>query len=222
MTSSVVYGAVYRNTVPLVTYSVEPGSWDNVYVNMVNHGKVQIGFNPMQINNMTLGILSEKTGLAFLLVMKGNEESVLIKSLEDLKSDFLRRNLNWQACGQNDLYPEYGGRLKELMDFYGRSQKIGAIQTNMQDSIQSMNEALESALLRGQNLEKFDNLADSIGSSASVYQQDARKLKNKMCWQKYQWYIIGGGIVLLLFLILLFSLCGGFDLKPHCIKPKSE
>lgn len=218
MSSSIVYAAVFRGDVPLVEHSTESGSWDKIYVNMLSHKNLQSGFNGRNVNNMTFGILIERDSLAFLLVMMGSEENLLNKNLEDFRSDFLRRNLPWRTCNKNELQPIYGTRIKELMEIYERSLKVSKITSNLQDSVATMNESLENAVLRGKRLENIEDLADTLGSSTSLYQENSRRLKTKNCFRKYQWYIVGCVIVVLMLLILLFSICGGFDLKPRCIK----
>ena len=65
------YAGIYRETIPLVTCSTENGNWDRVFLNMSEHGQIKDGMQIMNVNGYLWGIMKEREGLTFLIVIFG-------------------------------------------------------------------------------------------------------------------------------------------------------
>ena len=219
------FAGIYRDTTPLVTCSLEAGTWDRVFLNMCDHGKIKDGTQIMNVNGYLWGILREKEGLTFLIVNKGFTQIATEEALQRLKSDFIRANLNWRTAEQLSLMSEYEGKLSDFMYKISQQAKISAIQSNMVDTQESMKATYEEVLTRGMNMDNLTSLSDQLETNATIYKEEATDLRRKMFWRKYRLYFLIGLLAIAFIYILLVVGCGGFDLKPNCIhedKPQEQ
>ena len=220
--TSCCFSGIYRDTTPLCTCSTENGNWDRVFLNMCEHGQVKDGTQIMNVNGYIWGILKEKEGLTFLIVCRNVNQQTVDESLQQLKSQFVRSNLNWKTAEQLSLMTAFEGKLSDFMRRVSTQGKLASIQANINETTDTMKSSYEEVLIRGINMENLTSLSDQLDQSATMYKEESTELKKAMCWRKYRFYVIGSIIVLIVLYVILVIICGGFDLKPRCIAENSS
>ncbi|EAX90521.1 Synaptobrevin family protein [Trichomonas vaginalis G3] len=213
------FAGIYRGSIPLVTHSTEDGMWDRIFLNMCENGKVKQGIQLLNTNGYLMGILRDVDDLSFMIVTKDIDDKTAEDHLQRLKSEFIRANLNWRTAEQLSLMSVYEGKLTDFMTRVTRQAKVSKIETNVSGTMDEMKEQYYELFQRQCNLEHINQLAEELDSHSGLYENNAVKLKRKLCWERYRWYVIGGSITLIVFLIIIIVSCGGFNLQPRCIKP---
>ena len=216
------YAGIYRETIPLVTCSTENGNWDRVFLNMSEHGQIKDGMQIMNVNGYLWGIMKEREGLTFLIVNKSIDQKTTEEALQQLKSQFIRANLNWRGAEQLGLMPIYESKLSDFMKTVSTQGKMASIKNNLMDTTQSMTDTYEELLIRGRTVEDVTSLSDKLETNTTIYIEEARNLKIKIFFRKYGRYIIFAVVGIILFYTLLAIGCGGFDLQPRCIKEQPK
>ena len=218
---NICFAGIYRNSTPLVIYSTENGTWDKVFLNMCEHGNIKDGVQIMNTNGYLWGILRDKDGLTFFIVTQGFTQQSTEESLQQLKSQFIRSNLDWRNAEQLGLTAEYQNKLAHFVVRSSQQAKISIIKQNMNDTQDGMTSAYGELLIRDMNLNQLGNLSDQLETNTKIYNDEAKVLQRHLCWRKYKNYVfVTLAILVFLYLIIVIS-CGGFDLKPRCIKPKT-
>ena len=216
------YAGIYRETIPLVTCSTENGNWDRVFLNMSEHGQIKDGIQIMNVNGYLWGIMKEREGLTFLIVNKNIDQKTTEESLQQLKSQFIRANLNWRGAEQLGLMPEYESKLSDFMRTVSTQGKMATIQSNLVDTTQNMTDTYEELLIRGRRIEDVTSLSDQLETNTTIYVEEARNLKFKLFFRKYKYHFLVGIAILIIFYLILALACGGFDLQPRCIKEEPK
>ena len=216
------YAGIYRETIPLVTCSTENGNWDRVFLNMSEHGQIKDGIQIMNVNGYLWGIMKEREGLTFLIVNKNIDQKTTEESLQQLKSQFIRANLNWRGAEQLGLMPEYESKLSDFMRTVSTQGKMATIQSNLVDTTQNMTDTYEELLIRGRRIEDVTSLSDQLETNTTIYVEEARNLKFKLFFRKYKYHFLVGIVILIIFYLILALACGGFDLQPRCIKEEPK
>ena len=213
------YVGIYRGTIPLVTVSSVPGTWDKLYLNMCEHNQIIDGVQTMQKSDgYYWGVFRDKDSLTFLIVNKGINQVVMESSLESLRSGFHRHQLDWKKSEQHGLKIHYEGTLSAFMQKVTRDLKVKQVQMNVAEISDNMSESYQNVLLRGKNLDQVTQLTDQLGSTTTLYKRESVNVKRSFCWEKYRWTFFLIIILLIFIYIIAILFCGGIDLKPYCFK----
>ena len=105
------------------------------------------------------------------------------------------------------LQQDFGDQIKEMIK-QSNTSKIQMIEANIGDAQHNLNEALQQAMLRGDTLESMNEKADTMALNAHEYDRSAVRLRRRMCWQKYKWYLFTILAIIVLLVIILLSICG--------------
>lgn len=198
---SCCFAAVYREKIPLVNFSAEPGNWDKLYANMVQHSQIHEGFQVNKADGFSWAIHLGDGGLTFVIVARGADTYFLERCIDTLKSSFLVSNpTGWRTCDAFGLQNVYEGSLRSSLAQFSQALRSQTKAAPIMDLTHAVNVPLE------RDLRSFD---ESFVPGGSIMRH-----KKKKC----MWYVV---IVLLavviLYLIIALS-CGGFDFRPRCLK----
>ncbi|KAJ8900085.1 hypothetical protein K2173_024201 [Erythroxylum novogranatense] len=109
---------------------------------------------------------------------------------------------------------EFGPRLKEHMQYVmnhpeeiSRISKLKAQITEVKGIVM---DNIEKVLDRGERIELLVDKTENLQFQADSFQRQGRQLRRKMWLQNLQMKLMVGGAILILIIILLFLVCGGF------------
>ena len=162
--------------------------------------------------NIVIKILSEQNGTNFCCVADSScNPRNTVTFLEELSRQWVQRyGPAPPPFSENQKQGEFGPVIQSTMSGYntGTNQKISMIKQNIAQAQETMAKNLEEALRRGEKLEDMEAKAQNLNDHAHEFERNANKLKNRMCWQKWQYYIIGAVIVVVVIVIIIMIACG--------------
>lgn len=77
---------------------------------------------------------------------------------------------------------EDSGSFKDDEDT-SKNNKMKQVQKAIESSKQSVRNAIDRALERGEKLEELESKADNLVDEAAIFQKSATKVQREMCWQ---------------------------------------
>jgi hypothetical protein len=153
-------------------------------------------------------VLCEKSGLRFgCLAHSTTSEANGFEFLTNLQSRWVRMN----GAGAVAPNPEFGQtELATQLRSYNSAQydKIARIRDSAQEAQREMSQNIQRALERGEAIDDMSSKADTLRDSAQTFHRKATDLKNQMCWEKWRWRLLAGGVVLVVILAIVWFACG--------------
>jgi vesicle-associated membrane protein 7 len=86
--------------------------------------------------------------------------------------------------------------------------KIAVIKDNLREAQIQTSENLALALERGEAIDTMSTKAETMLDSAVTFKREATHLKNQMRCEKYRWYFVGAGVIVLIILAIVWMACG--------------
>ncbi|XP_027349862.1 vesicle-associated membrane protein 722 isoform X1 [Abrus precatorius] len=140
-----------------------------------------------------------------------------IAFLERIKEDFTKKYAGGKAAtaAANSLNKEFGPKLKEQMqycvDHPEEISKIAKVKAQVTEVKGVMMENIEKVLDRGEKIELLVDKTENLRSQAQDFRQQGTKIRRKMWFQNMKIKLIVLGIIIALILIIVLSVCGGFN-----------
>lgn len=192
------YAAVLRDDIPLVQHCPKPGNFDIFYQKFCERNTITPGRTIIQCDGFHWGIQLETTGLTFLCVIKQpKDQTVLEKSLEDIKSRFLRLYASsWKTSAPFSLQTSFEPqleRVKQSIETWFRVEEQSIIELSASGE--------QEALI---NERPSISVLSTLGSNARK-----RRMKKTLV-------ACSVAILLLVIYLALVMICGGWDLTPKC------
>ncbi|KAH9784925.1 hypothetical protein KPL71_009807 [Citrus sinensis] len=226
---SLIYSFVARGTVILAEYTEFTGNFTGIAAQCLQK-------LPSSNNKFTYNC----DGHTFnYLVDDGFIESVgrqvPIAFLERVKEDFIKRYGGGKAATAvaNGLNKEFGPKLKEHMQYcidhpeeISKLAKVKAqvseVKGVMMDNIEKFllvgyadvlfnNKFMMQVLDRGEKIELLVDRTENLRSQAQDFRQQGTQMRRKMWFQNMKIKLIVLGIIIALILIIVLSVCGGFN-----------
>lgn len=209
--SNISYVAIARNTTILAQDAVASGNFDQWTTDIL----AQI--NPSQNQIMTekgqyrFFIIHEQSGLNVVCAASSTVQGkIAFDFLDDVQKRFnLQYARTWKNATAFGMQQEFSSQLHALLT-QANDDKIRRIKSNIAEAQETMTEAMQSALLRGDKIENMSQKADVLANNAKDYERSATRVKRKMCWEKYRWYLIGVVLFIIIILIIVLIACDGF------------
>lgn len=192
------YAAVLRGDVPLAQFCPISGNFDLFFQKLYEKDTLKPGRTIILSEGYHWGIQLESSGLTFLCVVRQpRDQSVLDRTLDDIKSRFLRlHSSDWQNAAPFALQTSFETQL-ELVK-------------------QSVQAVYRTPLVANEDLEVTDQ--DELLGEPHVTTPKEPKDKKTVI-------LFAAGLlavaVIVVYLILALA-CGGWNLQPRCIKPTDE
>ncbi|VAI38380.1 unnamed protein product [Triticum turgidum subsp. durum] len=208
---SLIYAFVARGTVVLAEYTEFTGNFTTI----ASQCLVKL---PASNNKFTYNC----DGHTFnYLVEDGFIESVgqqmPIAFLVRVKDDFSKRYAGGKAAtaAPSSLNREFGSKLKEHMqycvDHPEEINKLAKVQAQVSEVKNVMMENIEKVLDRGEKIELLVDKTENLRSQAQDFRQQGTQVRRKMWLQNMKIKLIVLGIIVALILIIILSVCHGFN-----------
>lgn len=89
------------------------------------------------------------------------------------------------------------------------SSKIAIVQNQINETTSIMKKNIEQVLNRGEKLEDLEKKTDDIRIESIEFEQTSRKLKDEMCWKKYQLQLIIIGVIITIVSLIIILIVFG-------------
>jgi len=207
------YTLVARGTTPLAEFSLVTGNNRAIAVKMLENIDPKTARAVVEQGEYIFMTLTEPDRITFLILTeKTVASSARISFLEDLKNKWRSRYGNSAAgFAPNSKNAEFGQtEMAALIRNFnsGLYQKIGAAKANLEATQDQMTQNLTMALARGEQLSVMASKAENIRDSASTFRREATNVRRRMCFQKWRWYILGIGILVVVIFVVVWAACG--------------
>jgi len=168
-------------------------------------------------DNHTFNYLVED-GFAYCVVADESVgRQVPMAFLERVKEDFKRRYGGGRAdtAVANSLNRDFGSKLKEHMqycvDHPEEISKLAKVKAQVSEVKGVMMDNIEKVLDRGEKIELLVDKTENLRFQAQDFQKKGTDLRRKMWFQNMKVKLIVLGIVVALILIIVLSICHGFN-----------
>ncbi|XP_074583219.1 putative vesicle-associated membrane protein 726 [Curcuma longa] len=212
---TLIYSFVARGTVILAEYTAFPGNFTTVASqclqklpstnNRFNYNSDGHTFNYLVENGFTYCVVANESA--------GRQTPIAF--LERVKEDFGKKYAAKAAnAAANSLNGQYKSKLKEHMrycvDHPEEINKIAKVKAQVSEVKGVMMENIEKVLERGEKIELLVDKTDNLRSQAQDFRQQGTKMRRKMWVENMKIKLAVFGIVILLMLLILISICHGF------------
>jgi len=214
---SLIYSFVARGTVVLAEYTEFKGNFTSIAAQCLQ--KLPASNNKFTYNcdNHTFNYLVED-GFAYCVVADESVgRQVPMAFLERVKEDFKRRYGGGRAdtAVANSLNRDFGSKLKEHMqycvDHPEEISKLAKVKAQVSEVKGVMMDNIEKVLDRGEKIELLVDKTENLRFQAQDFQKKGTDLRRKMWFQNMKVKLIVLGIVVALILIIVLSICHGFN-----------
>ncbi|GMI73503.1 vesicle-associated membrane protein 726 [Hibiscus trionum] len=214
---SLIYAFVARGTVVIADYTEFTGNFTAIASQCLQ--KLPATNNKFTYNcdGHTFNYLVDN-GYAYCVVaVESAGRQVPIAFLERIKEDFTKRYGGGKAAtaSANSLSKEFGPKLKEQMqyciDHPEEISKIAKVKAQVSEVKGVMIENIEKVLDRGVKIEILVDKTENLRSQAQDFRQIGTRMRRKMWLQNMKVKLIVLGILIALILIIVLSICGGFN-----------
>ena len=203
---SILYAAVIKKDVAICS-GPQPNASVNsslkAYCSQIHGGRV----HQLEQGKNLVKILTENNQLNFCCVCEATcNGHTALQFLEELSRQWVRKyGTSPPPFAENQKNGEFGPVIQSTLSSFNseQNQKISTIKPNLAEAQETMAKNLEEALRRGEKLEDMEAKAQGLKEHASEFERNSSTLKNKMCWQKWRYYIIGAIVAIVLIAIIV-------------------
>ncbi|XP_039046266.1 vesicle-associated membrane protein 722-like [Hibiscus syriacus] len=214
---SLIYAFVARGTVVIADYTEFTGNFTAIASQCLQ--KLPATNNKFTYNcdGYTFNYLVDNGYTYCVVAVESTGRQVPIAFLERIKEDFIKRYGGGKAAtaSANSLSKEFGPKLKEHMqyciDHPEEISKIAKVKAQVSEVKGVMIENIEKVLDRGGKIDILVDKTEDLRSQAQDFRQQGTRMRRKMWWQNMKVKLIVLGILIALILIIVLSICGGFN-----------
>ncbi|KAH1081513.1 hypothetical protein E1A91_D11G153100v1 [Gossypium mustelinum] len=214
---SLIYAFVARGTVVLADYTEFSGNFTSIASQCLQ--KLPASNNKFTYNcdGHTFNYLVDNGFTYCVVAVESAGRQVPIAFLERIKEDFTKRYGGGKAAAApaNSLSKEFGPKLKEHMqyciDHPEEVSKIAKVKAQVSEVKGVMMENIEKVLDRGEKIELLVDKSENLRSQAQDFRQQGTQMRRKMWLQNMKIKLIVLGILIALILIIVLSVCHGFN-----------
>ncbi|KAG9446909.1 hypothetical protein H6P81_013037 [Aristolochia fimbriata] len=214
---SLIYAFVARGTVILCEYTEFTGNFTSIAAQCLQ--KLPASNNKFTYNcdSHTFNYLVED-GFTFCVVaVESAGRQIPIAFLERVKEDFKKRYGGGKAATAvaNSLNRDFGSKLKGHMqycvDHPEEISKLAKVKAQVSEVKGVMMENIEKVLDRGEKIELLVDKTEDLRSQAQDFRSQGTKMRRKMWLENMKIKLIVLGIIIALILIIILSICHGFQ-----------
>lgn len=217
--SSLIYAFVARGSVILAEHTDFSGNFNSIAFQCLqklpansNNNKFTFNadahtFNYLVDNGFTYCVVAEESA----------GRQIPIAFLERVKDDFLSKYGGGKAAAApaNGLNKEFGSKLKEHMrycvDHPEEISKLAKVKAQVSEVKGVMMENIEKVLDRGEKIELLVDKTENLHNQAQDFRNTGTQLRRKMWLQNMKIKLIVLAIIVALILIIVLSVCKGFN-----------
>ncbi|KAG7028772.1 putative vesicle-associated membrane protein, partial [Cucurbita argyrosperma subsp. argyrosperma] len=192
---TLIYSFVARGTVIIAEYTGFSGNFTSIASQCLQ--KLPASNNKFTYNcdGHTFNYLVENGFTYCVVAIEAAGRQIPIAFLERVKEDFNKR---------------YGGG-KASTAAAKKISKLAKVKAQVSEVKGVMMENIEKVLDRGEKIELLVDKTENLRSQAQDFRTQGTKMKRKMWYQNMKMKLIVFGIVLALILIIILSICHGFN-----------
>ncbi|KAI3455838.1 hypothetical protein Pfo_012501 [Paulownia fortunei] len=216
---TLIYALVARGTPPVVLaeYTEFSGNFNSIAYQCLQ--KLPSSNNKFTYNcdNHTFNYLVHD-GFTYCVVAEESAgRQVPMAFLERIKDDFLSKYGGGKAATTpaNGLNKEFGPKLKEHMQYCiehpEEISKLAKVKAQVSEVKGVMMENIEKVLDRGEKIELLVDKTENLHQQAQDFRTTGTKIRRKMWLQNMKIKLIVLAIVIALILIIVLSVCKGFN-----------
>lgn len=214
---SLIYSFVSRGTMILSEYTEFTGNFTTIAAQCLQ--KLPATNNKFTYNcdGHTFNYLVED-GFTFCVVAAESVGRQLpMAFLERIKENFTKKYGAGKAATAvaHSLNKEFGPKLKEQMqycvDHPEEMSKLSKVKAQVSEVKGVMMENIEKVLDRGEKIELLVDKTETLRSQAQDFRTQGTQLRRNMWLQNMKIKLIVLGIIVALILIIVLSVCGGFN-----------
>ncbi|KAG6429233.1 hypothetical protein SASPL_107278 [Salvia splendens] len=200
---SLIYSFVARGTVILAEYTEFTGNFTGIAAQCLQ--KLPASNNKFTYNcdGHTFNYLVEDGFTYCVVAVESVGRQLPIAFLERIKEDFTKKYGGGKAATAvaNSLNKEFGSKLKEQMQYC----------VDHPDEISKLAKVKAQVLDRGEKIELLVDKTENLRSQAQDFRTQGTKMRRKMWLQNMKIKLIVLAIIIALILIIVLSVCGGFN-----------
>ncbi|KAL8508465.1 hypothetical protein ACS0TY_018915 [Phlomoides rotata] len=216
---TLIYALVARGTPPVVLaeYTEFSGNFNSIAYQCLQ--KLPASNNKFTYNcdNHTFNYLVHD-GFTYCVVAEESAgRQIPMAFLERIKDDFVAKYAGGKAATApaNGLNREFGPKLKEHMIYCTEHpdeiSKLAKVKAQVSEVKGVMMENIEKVLDRGEKIELLVDKTENLHNQAQDFRTTGTKIRRKMWLQNMKIKLIVLGIVIALILIIILSVCKGFN-----------
>ncbi|KAG6583799.1 putative vesicle-associated membrane protein [Cucurbita argyrosperma subsp. argyrosperma] len=214
---SLIYAFVARGTVILSEYTEYSGNFNSIAFQCLQ--KLPTANNKFTYNcdGHTFNYLVDNGYTYCVVATESAGRQVPIAFLERVKDDFVSKYGGGKAATApaNSLNKEFGSKLKEHMqycvDHPEEISKLAKVKAQVSEVKGVMMENIEKVLDRGEKIELLVDKTENLHNQAQDFKSSGTKIRRKMWLQNMKIKLIVLGILIALILIIVLSVCRGFN-----------
>ncbi|XP_024983715.1 putative vesicle-associated membrane protein 726 [Cynara cardunculus var. scolymus] len=210
---SLIYSFVARGKVILAEYTEFKGNFTTVAAQCLE--KLPPNNNRFTYNcdGHTFNYLIDNGYTFCVVAVESAGRQLPMAFLERVKDDFNKKYAGGKAASAaaKSLNKSFGPKLKEQMVYCvthpEEIDKIAKVKAQVSEVKGVMMENIEKVLDRGEKIELLVDKTDNLRNQANDFKKQGTKMKRKMWVQNMKIKLIVGGLVLVLILLVVMSIC---------------
>jgi len=214
---NLIYSFVARGTVILSEYTEFSGNFTSIASQCLQ--KLPATNNKFTYNcdGHTFNFLVSDGFTYCVVAVESVGRQIPMAFLERVKDDFNKRYGGGKAATAvaKSLNKEFGPKLKEHMqycvDHPDEMNKLAKVQAQISEVKGVMMENIEKVLDRGEKIELLVDKTENLRSQAQDFRTTGTQMRRKMWLQNMKIKLIVLGIIIALILIIVLSVCHGFN-----------
>ncbi|XP_050234806.1 vesicle-associated membrane protein 722-like [Mercurialis annua] len=214
---SLIYTFVSRGTVILAEYTEFSGNFNSIAFQCLQ--KLPSSNNKFTYNcdAHTFNYLVDNGFTYCVVADESAGRQVPMAFLERIKEDFMAKYGSGKAAvaPANSLDKEFGPKLKDHMqycvDHPEEISKLAKVKAQVSEVKGVMMENIEKVLDRGEKIELLVDKTENLHNQAQDFRSTGTKIRRKMWLQNMKIKLIVLAIVIALILIIVLSVCKGFN-----------
>lgn len=212
-----IYAFVARGSDILADYTNFNGNFDSIAFQCLQKLPASNSKFTYNCDGHTFNYLVDK-GFTYCVVAEESAgRQVPIACLERIKDDFVLKygGEKASAAPSNSLKKEFGPRLRDHMqycvDHPEELSKLTKVKAQVSEVKGVMMENIEKVLDRGEKIELLVDKTENLRDQAQDFRSTGTQLRRKMWLQNMKVKLIVLGIIIALILIIVLSVCHGFN-----------
>ncbi|KAK7350264.1 hypothetical protein VNO77_08636 [Canavalia gladiata] len=214
---SLIYSFVARGTVILAEHTDFNGNFMSIALQCLQ--KLPASNNKFTYNcdGHTFNYLVDNGFTYCVVAVESVGRQIPMAFLERIKEDFTKRYVGGKAATATakSLNREFGPKLKEHMQYCAdhpeEVSKLAKVKAQVSEVKEVMMENIEKVLDRGEKIEVLVDKTENLRYQAQDFRQQGTQLRRKMWYQNMKIKLIVLGIIIALILIIVLSVCHGFN-----------
>ncbi|XP_047945365.1 vesicle-associated membrane protein 721-like isoform X1 [Salvia hispanica] len=165
-----------------------------------------LGFDFGQLTvSLPKNLLENRSQSHFWNALKliSGKDMVVVKPIQQLQKVSTK---NLESC--RPLMKEH---MQYIIDHADEIEKLLKVKAQVSEVKSIMLENIDKTIERGQNLTDLNDKAQDLRESAQVFKTGGTQLRRKLWYQNMKIKLVVLGIILFLVLIIILSVCGGFN-----------